>query len=51
LFEGTEKEIFYSIYYRGKSIGDLAKAMGESESEIRRQFKSSFDKIRSARGN
>ena len=51
LLEGTEKEIFYSIYYRGKSIGDLAKAMGESESEIRRQFKSSFDKIRSARGN
>ena len=51
LLSSREKEIFCSIYYHGKSISDLAKSMSESESTIRSEFKLSFDKIRSARGN
>lgn len=51
MLSNREKEIFCSIYYHGKSIGDLAASMGESENIIRSQFKVSFDKIRSAGGN
>ena len=51
LLNSREKEIFCSIYYHGKSISDLAKSLSESESIIRSEFKLSFDKIRSARGN
>jgi len=51
LLSSREKEIFCSIYYHGKSICDLAKSLQESESRIRSEFKLSFDKIRSARGN